>query len=483
MMKIKTTFSREGVIFLFVTIVFMIGSIVREVNPMLLLAAALFAILPTSGWVGRYSLRGVSVRRKLPERVFAGDPFIVHIGLSKYCDNNCYNKSDVNLESVSESGQSGQLNSKNTPNGGGINLPNNAKKTKQRKRRNAGSWGVVVSDRIQSIHDESVEGENPSEMVFYNKADLKLNAESQQLESVVQGQNLSSVSEMVYEPAVYFEYIGQHSVIQKSYAGKLPQRGKYKFGPMTISTRFPFGFFRHSMCLSDGLNGDEFYVFPKVGHLSSRWQTRRTEAAINRQRYRFRPSRGTGEFLGVRQWLPGDTIKWIHWRASARHGQPFVRQFEIKQNYDCAVLLDLYDEQLESNQVESGNFELALSFAATLVCDMTRRGGCNLFFATSKPDEESLSGPICLPLVESVLRRLATARHEIKDNLPRAILEALLQIDPGADIILISPKPINLINSQRFNAIRNDARFRTAIQRIKCVDTSNTEFNQYFSLQ
>lgn len=440
-MKIRTTFTREGVIFLFVAIVFMVGSIVREVNPMLLLAAALFAIIPISGWVGRYSLRGMSVSRRLPERVFVGEPFIVHVVLSKYCEDSCKGDSEVAGEFVSSKGKSKRRG------------------RKTRGRKIAGSWGIVVSDKIQSLSGEESEEQNPS-----------------------------------YEPAVYFEYVGQGGVIQKSYAGKLSQRGLYKFGRMTISTRFPFGFCRHSMYLYQSCfnvqgmehvntaGGDEFYVFPKIGHLSAKWQTRRTDAAINRQRYRFKPSRGTGEFLGVRQWLPGDTRKWIHWRASAKHGQPFVRQFEVKQNYDCAVLLDLYDDGLRFGQVEAGNFELALSFAATLVSEMTRRGGCNLFFATSKPDEEYLSGPICLPLVESVLRRLATTNRESKDNLPKVILEALPQIDPGADIIIISPKPINLANSQRFNTVRNDPRFRNAAQRIKSIDTSNPDFDQYFSL-
>jgi hypothetical protein len=148
------------------------------------------------------------------------------------------------------------------------------------------------------------------------------------------------------------------------------------------------------------------------------------------------------------------------------------------------VLLDIYDDSfgVGSGQIDEGNFELALSFAATLVNEMMRRGGCNLFFATSNPNEEYLSGPFCLPLVESVLRRLAITKREFKDNLPKVITEMLPQIDNSADIILISPKPINLELSQRFNTTRNDPRFRNATQRIKTIDTSNPDFDQYFSL-
>ncbi|MDR2346400.1 MAG: DUF58 domain-containing protein [Planctomycetaceae bacterium] len=485
-MNTKTTFSREGIYFLFVVIISIIGSIVREVNPMLLLAAALFAVIPAAGWVGRYSLHGINAKRKLPMRIFAGEPFIVHVELSKFHDNNsCYNNSNDNtkdypnvstapdsksdpqpeIESESNSKSESKIESeiettvqttaKNvTKKDNKTKLPTkpnaNAKKVKRKSQKYTGSWGIVVSDKIQ-LNENNSDTENTSEFILY-------------------------------EPAVYFEFVASHNVVYKTYAGKLPQRGQYKFGPMSISTRFPLGFFRHSKCLLGNCE-DEFYVFPKIGRLSPKWRIHRTDAAVNRQRYRFRPSHGTGEFLGVRRWLAGDTKKWIHWRASAKHGQPFVRQFETKQNHDCAILLDIYDEHLMSAPIQSDNFELAISFAATLVSEMTRRGGCDLFFATSKPDEEYLSGPICLPLVESVLRRLATTKLESKDNLPKVIIETLTQIDPGADIILISPRPLNLINSPRFNSIKHDPRFRTAIQRIKLVDTSNKEFDQYFSLQ
>ncbi|MDR2170201.1 MAG: DUF58 domain-containing protein [Planctomycetaceae bacterium] len=495
-MKFKTTLSREGVYFLFVAVVFMVGSIVREVNPMLLLAAALFAIMPTAGWIGRYSLRGITVQRKLPDRVFAGEPFVVHVELSKHYSNFRYDNSETEskLESESESKSKSdsetesksELNSKpesesqsesqsgavsqttsntksvlsaqiKTKNKASIDsekkLRNHKSKIKKiRTPKNTASWGIVVSDKIQSANNE------------------------------ITDETLLEI--MPYEPAVYFEFIADHSVVRKTYAGKLSQRGQYKFGPMTISTRFPFGFFRHSFCQTGVCDGDEFCVFPKIGRLSPKWHIRRTEAAINRQRYIFRPSRNAGEFLGVRRWLSGDTKKWIHWRASAKHGQPFVRQFETKQNQDCAVLLDIYEDYHESNQqIEADNFELAISFAATLVSDMMRRGGCNLFFATSKPNEENLSGPICLPLVESVLRRLATTKYEPNDNLPKVIIDAITQLDPGADIILISPKNLNLNNAQRFKSIKNDPKFRTAIQRIKLIDTSSPELDQYFLLQ
>ncbi|MDR1923434.1 MAG: DUF58 domain-containing protein [Planctomycetaceae bacterium] len=440
--KTKTTISREGVYFLFIIIVVLIGSIVREVNPMLLLAALFCASIPIVRHLGIVSLRGLRVKRRLPTRVFAGEPFVVHIELSNSRTPQDHNQTTPEPNSDSPNKTDSDPHEQNNSDN------DNGKNTKTNSSKNA-VWGIVVSDKIQPLFGEfdKLNGDKPP----------------------------------VYEPAIYFEYVANHGVVRKTYAGRLPQRGQYKFGPMTISTRFPFGFLRHSTSLREEDDYDEFCVFPKIGYLSPQWRLRRSEVAANRQRYRYRPSRGTGEFLGVRRWMPGDTQRWVHWRASAKHDQPFVRQFETKQNHDCAVLLDIYRNFPVTSPIELENFELAVSFAATLVSDMTRRGGCDLFFATSKTGEDYLSGPICLPLVESVLKRLAITQYDSNDNLYRVIQDVLSQIDPGADIILISPTTLNINESPRFKPFKNDPRFRAALQRIRLVDTSHNDFDKYFS--
>ncbi len=138
---------------------------------------------------------------------------------------------------------------------------------------------------------------------------------------------------------------------RKSYVGRLPERGRYCFGKITLSTRFPCGFFRSSVELNIE---NEMIVLPKVGTLATGWMTRQHDASETMLHRRHRPSRVTGEFLGVRGWRHGDTKRWIHWRASARHDQLVVRQYEQHQNHDTAVLLDLFYPEGQAAEYSDG---------------------------------------------------------------------------------------------------------------------------------
>jgi uncharacterized protein (DUF58 family) len=310
------------------------------------------------------------------------------------------------------------------------------------------SWGIIVVDRISPLGNNSTE--KPEKI-------------------------------KPYEPAVYFEYIPTGQTRKKSYAGRLPQRGRYRIGPAMISTRFPFGFFRHWIEQPTNNENTEFCVYPKLGKLSTHWRTRQHEANENQQRHQYRPARVSGEFLGVRRWQRGDSKKWIHWRAWAKHQEPVVRQFEQNQNRDCAVLIDLYQAG-EFSEIQRENFELAISFTATLVSELTRRGGCNLFFSTNTGYNDYLYGPICLPIVENILYRLALAEPSREDGLAQTLFKAVGQIDPSAELILITSTTFDFLQSSRFRESRTDPRFRALLQRIRVINTASHDLETIFNV-
>ncbi len=401
----KSPISREGVYYLFVVLVVLIGAMIREVNPMLLFAAFLCAPLVIAWRLGRRSLRGIRLRRRVPRQIFAGEPFVVQ------------------LEATNP-----RPKKRHWFGGGAVSC-----------------WGIVVVDRICPKQNQG--------------------------------------SDKPLEPATYFEYIPNEQIRRKTYAGRLPQRGRYEIGPLMISTRFPFGFFRHWF-EQPALPGErqEFIVFPKLGKLSDHWKARRHETAESRHRYLFKPSRISGEFLGVRRWQQGDSQKWIHWRASARHQIPVVRQFEQHQNREHAVLVDLFQENGSSGTAARENFELAVSFAATLVTETVRQGGSRFYFATSKPGCEALCGKASTPMVESVLYQLALAEPEQDDALADHLLKAVSMMDSYAELILVTIQPLDPATSPRFRAVLNDPRFSALTPRLRIVDTSSRQLEDFFIL-
>jgi uncharacterized protein (DUF58 family) len=64
-------------------------------------------------------------------------------------------------------------------------------------------------------------------------------------------------------------------------------------------------------------------VLPRFTSLGSRHRVRELEASAAASRA------GTGtELFGVREYRPGDPLRRIHWRSSARHGELIVREYE-----------------------------------------------------------------------------------------------------------------------------------------------------------
>ena len=395
----KTSITREGVLYLFIVFAILVGALMREVNTMLLFASFLFAPAILAFRMGRHTIRNVSVQRIVPAQIFAGESFIV-----------------------------------------GIEVAN----SRHIKKLSLSCWGLVVIDRIRRLRTDAF-----------------------------------SPLEKPYEPAVYFSYIPNGQTRQQSYAGCLPQRGHYQFEQVQITTRFPFGFFRSKYDQTSNRKTSEFFVYPRIGKLSNRWKSRRRKAHESLQRLRYQPSRHIGDFLGVRPWQHGDAKKEIHWRASAKHQVPVVRQYELHQNQDCTVILDLHHEG-EWNDFYRESFELAVSFAATLISDLARRSEGHLFFATNKDPEESLYAPLGVPAQNQVLQRLTFAAPSKQDNLGETLLR--IPTHHQSEIIFVTIHPVDIQTSPRFKELCDDPRYRGLFKRFHVVNTSDESLAEIFSV-
>jgi len=396
-MRISVT--REGIYYLIIVLMVLFGALVREVNTMLLFASFLFAPVLLAMHMGRRTIKGINVKRIIPSRIFAGEPFIV-----------------------------------------GLEVTN----SRPAKRFALSCWGLVVSDRIRRIRQEK-----------------------------------SPLSEKPYQPAVYFSDVPNGQVRHQSYAGCLPQRGRYQFEHIQISTRFPFGFFRSKSDTTPDQKKNEFFVYPKIGQLSSRWKSQQQRANESLQRSRYRPSRQIGEFLGVRPWQHGDSKKGIHWRASAKHQVPVVRQYELHQHQDCIVILDLFHDG-DWDHVQQENFELAVSFTATLVSEWTRRSDGNLFFAMNNTPQEFIDAPLSFPVQDQVLQQLTVATPNTQDNLGETLL--MIPAHHQSEIVFVTTSPVDIHTSSRFKELYADSRYRGLLKRFHIIDTSSEALADIFSV-
>jgi uncharacterized protein (DUF58 family) len=74
--------------------------------------------------------------------------------------------------------------------------------------------------------------------------------------------------------------------------------------------------------------------------------------------------------IALRKYESGDSHRLVHWKASARTGRLLVRQFAAQSSEMCSIWLRT-DAQVWSRPEQ---FELLLSFAATLAQDLFHAG-------------------------------------------------------------------------------------------------------------
>ncbi|HKC20153.1 MAG TPA: DUF58 domain-containing protein [Candidatus Dormibacteraeota bacterium] len=98
------------------------------------------------------------------------------------------------------------------------------------------------------------------------------------------------------------------------------RRGPIRASSWTIRTSDPLGFFVGRRACPDS---EVALVYPRFASLSRRHPVRELETAA------AAPRTGSGnEVFGIREYRAGDSLRRIHWRSSARHGELVVREYE-----------------------------------------------------------------------------------------------------------------------------------------------------------
>jgi uncharacterized protein (DUF58 family) len=98
------------------------------------------------------------------------------------------------------------------------------------------------------------------------------------------------------------------------------RRGPVGAHAWVVESSDPVGMFRGRRTSADF---EVALVLPRFTSLARRPQARELEASV------AAPRAGSGtELFGVREYRPGDSLRRIHWRSSARRGELVVREYE-----------------------------------------------------------------------------------------------------------------------------------------------------------
>ncbi len=169
------------------------------------------------------------------------------------------------------------------------------------------------------------------------------------------------------------------------------RRGIYRFGRARLIASDLFGFYE----ISGGvpLRSDEVVVYPRTVPLTGFVLPNARPMGDHRARRALivDPTRPAG----IREYRAGDRVRDIDWKATAKHGDPYVRTYESSVTGHVVLLLECRSEKGAKLAVRAKALEDSVSTAASIAVHLAGLGyGIGLVTNGAAPGER---GPVVIP--------------------------------------------------------------------------------------
>lgn len=218
-----------------------------------------------------------------------------------------------------------------------------------------------------------------------------------------------------------------------SYRLHTPLRGVYRLGPVCLHASDVLGlttFTREVDAIS------EVVVYPMPLILPPLWP--RVASGRQPRRAVRAPSEQGSDFFGIRQYVPGDDPRRIHWRTSARRDQLMTIQYAHEEALEGIIILDLFSKHHEG-EGELSTLEQGVTLAITAARQAELRDGWAGLIAGGETDFSVL--PDSRPGQYGRLQEaLARVEPQQMDGWPDGVLEYLGPSPARRPVIVISPR-------------------------------------------
>lgn len=278
---------------------------------------------------------------------------------------------------------------------------------------------------------------------------------------------------------VLFTRVGKRASRRAPYLVEFGRRGRYRLGPLSISSRFPLGLIERAVVLEDYR---DVIVFPRIGQVTHEWRDRRTDQADLVHQPRANRGAHDDEFHALREFRAGDASRSIHWRTSARRNELMIREFEQQRRSHLALVVDVYLRK-GADSAARQTLERGISAAATLIVDQARHApDSRVALAILGKEPVLLVGTAMASAVDEMLTALALAEPIADGNgEPRArrdvvVGELLDATAPGARGVILSPRTVDPF------AQVDPARMATTGVRFEALDLDADRLSRWMTL-
>lgn len=223
------------------------------------------------------------------------------------------------------------------------------------------------------------------------------------------------------------------------YTLRCPRRGYHRVGPLLMESGDLFGLQRR---FRTGERQDYISVLPTVAYIDTfNVAAKRPQGPV---RISNRVYQDPTRISNVREYQPGDPLNTVHWKATARTGQLYVKTFEPSSVLGGTLILDLHGDSYLPEKREYRT-ELAITTAASLAY-LLQMSGEQVGMLTNARDAAEVAryeverGAVlsrdevdALVMEEEASRRISplsvsTARSPVQ---ARTIIENLARVLPG----------------------------------------------------
>ena len=220
----------------------------------------------------------------------------------------------------------------------------------------------------------------------------------------------------------YFINVPRKDTAENKVEHIFEHRGRFIIKDFELSTKFPFGFFRHRRRLA--AQETELVIFPRLAPVDEETMDLPLEAGkLVAQR------KGLGQdLLSLRDYQPMDDLRHVDWKATARSNRLIIREFSAEDDKRVTIIFDTrfqtntkpltLRERIEAEQKgknllpDSEQFENGVSQTASLLAHFTEDQAEIRLIIDNEIGEFSIGREH----LYSCLKRLAIVESKFEEN-------------------------------------------------------------------
>ena len=223
------------------------------------------------------------------------------------------------------------------------------------------------------------------------------------------------------------------AVDEMRYTLQAPLLGVYEVGPTDLRLEDPFGLFHEERAVQ---GSSTLWVFPRREDLRKAALLSNLPMPLMGEHQVNRPGDGF-DFFALREYVPGDTIRSVNWKASARSGKMMVNQMMRTTAAEVLVLVDGRAVTGAGPEVQSPRIAIARTVASFLEFIHSKKDAPRVVIYSDHVREIEPQPPDRMTplLLEAMAELVPKGDYPLK----LAVSQVLASLKPFTPVVIISP--------------------------------------------